>query len=94
MFRVVIKSRLSGRIRARFDAPTLERASEEYSRLRDASGEGGSTWPLGYVYPATGSDVDVPLAYISYNGKVWSDDPASWDWRNPPALLFNPFAVA
>jgi hypothetical protein len=53
------------RIGKRFAAPVadLAEASRVYQRERDASGEGGSTFPVGRV----GSH------RISYNGKVWGD---------------------
>lgn len=41
---------------------SIEAASREYKRLRNASGEGASTFPFGTV---TGGYT------VSYNGRVW-----------------------
>jgi len=46
-------------------------ASAAYMALRDASGLGGSEWPDGRIY-CTGGDKPRQIAYVSYNGKVWS----------------------
>lgn len=46
---------------------SLEEASREYQRLRDESGEGGSTFP----------DGKVGNYRISYNGRVW-DGAVNW----------------
>ncbi|NNM62422.1 MAG: hypothetical protein HKM03_09655 [Steroidobacteraceae bacterium] len=43
----------------------LPSASREYQRLRDESGEGGSTFPDGVVKGNSGT------YRISYNGRVW-----------------------
>jgi len=45
-------------------ATTASEASKIYSELRDASGEGASTW----------RDGSWNGHRISYNGKVWFDD--------------------
>ena len=49
------------------DINSLAAASVEYQRLRDASGEGASTWPTGRVRTASGQ-----VYTITYNGRVWS----------------------
>lgn len=40
---------------------SLEEASARYQELRDASGQGSSEWPVGFVGAVS----------ISYNGRVW-----------------------
>jgi hypothetical protein len=54
---------------------SLDEASAMYGRLRDESGEGGSTWPIGRL-----SDGH----YISYNGRVWFGDPRAWNPGDVP----------
>jgi hypothetical protein len=49
-----------------FDVDDFARASYIYSRLRDKSGEGASTFAPGKVYRG-----DVLIARVSYNGRVW-----------------------
>lgn len=56
-----------------FDVASLEEASSKYCELRDASGEGASTWPTGTVTKKDGTQL-----YISYNGKIWEGDPNKW----------------
>lgn len=60
---------------------TLEQASRIYSKRRDESGEGASTFNPGKVL----NDKYQIIGYISYNGKVWSD-------HHSTKLLFDPFA--
>lgn len=50
----------------------FQHASEEYGREREASGEGGSTFPEGRVMKG-----GHKIARVSYNGRVWPwpDDP-------------------
>lgn len=50
--------------RGTFQVADLEEASRVYQRVRDASGEGGSTFPNG--------SIDRGRWYISYNGNVWN----------------------
>ena len=45
---------------------SIEEASAEYCRLRDASGEGSSTFRYGFI---SGAGLGV---YVSYNGRVWN----------------------
>ncbi len=47
--------------RRTFDVASLEEASRVYQAERDASGEGASTFPQGYIGEH----------HISYNGRVW-----------------------
>lgn len=46
-------------------------ASAIYCEMRDASGEGGSTWRDGRLYRG-----EEYVARISYNGRVWA--PGEW----------------
>lgn len=50
-----------------------EEASKEYSRLRDQSGEGASTWPDGKLSNGM---------VVSYNGRVWTGP-----YKSKPALV-------
>ena len=59
---------------------SLEEASAEYAKQRDASGEGASTFHNGVVRNAAGHTI----AHVSYNAKVW-DKPNG-------ELLYNPYA--
>lgn len=54
-------------------------ASAVYCRLRDESGEGGSTFPEG----------KLPGHRISYNGKVWKAGP----WKSGDVPVYNPYAA-
>lgn len=44
-----------------------------YTKERDHSCEGGSTWPDGLLYDKK----DKLIARISYNGRLW--EPVAWD---------------
>jgi hypothetical protein len=59
---------------------SFEEASKIFSKLRDDSNEGASTWPDGLI-----NDYGSNVARISYNGRVWPMDETS-----PP--LFDPYA--
>ena len=61
------------------EVATLAEASEVYCAARDASGEGGSTFPIGRL----------PGHHVSYNGKVWAGNPKDWKAGNAPA--YNPY---
>lgn len=52
--------------RTKFEAESLKEISEIFSRERDASGEGASTFPSPYVR-LNGKMV----GHISYNGRIW-----------------------
>lgn len=67
--------------RHRIEVRDFEEASEVYCRLRDESGEGGSSFPAGRL----------PGHYISYNGRIWKGSPRAWKPGDRPA--FDPFAV-
>ena len=60
-------------------ARTAKAASKIYSELRDASGEGASTFPEGRWKGNR----------ISYNGKVWFGQAP---WTSGEAPIFNPYA--
>jgi hypothetical protein len=51
--------------RMTLEVADLPAASREYQRIRDESGEGGSTFPEGIVKGGSGT------YRISYNGRVW-----------------------
>ena len=58
-------------------------ASATYSALRDASGQGASTYVDGAIlYDG------VTVARVSYNGKVWAPEP----WKSGAIPIFNPYA--
>ena len=48
--------------------PDLKTLSEAFEQMRDASGEGASTFPSPMVRDWDGNRI----ARISYNGRVWS----------------------
>lgn len=52
-------------------AETLKELSEIYSRVRDESGEGNSTFPKPTV--RNGKSI---IGVFSYNGRIWSGDSA------------------
>ena len=51
------------------EVPTLEAASRAASEYRDRHMLGGGNWPRTEVF-----DGNVPVAVISYNGRVWDYD--------------------
>lgn len=67
--------------RAKVEVKDFAEASAVYSRLRDESGEGSSTFPEG----------KLPGHYVSYNGKVWAGK-SSRDWAAGKTPVFNPYA--
>lgn len=54
-----------------FGVSSLQEASTVYSKERDESCEGASTFAEGTVV----DDVGVKIARISYNGRVWAPGP-------------------
>lgn len=62
--------------RYRVEVASLEEASRVYQRLRNESGEGGSTWPTGLL----------PGYHVSYNGRVWKGRPKDWKPGAEPVL--------
>ncbi len=58
----------------RIAAPTFAELSAVYCQLRDASGEGGSTFAPAIIR----DDAGIAIAYISYNGRVWPGSPQEW----------------
>jgi hypothetical protein len=61
-----MKFRIGNRLTA--EVTDFAEASRVYAALRDASGEGASTFPVGRL----------PGHYISYNGRVWKGAPQNW----------------
>jgi hypothetical protein len=45
---------------------SLEEASDFYCNLRDQSGEGSSTFPIGKI-----KKIKNVIAEVSYNGRIW-----------------------
>lgn len=68
----------------------LAEASAVYCAARDKSGAGQRIFPRGEIKAETGETV----AYISYNGRVWRDDPCARDWKPGATALYNPYAEA
>jgi hypothetical protein len=66
-------------------------ASAAYCYARDKSGEGQSTFGCGEIFDNLKEE---PVAFISYNGKVWRDDPCRpiGEWNPNAVPLFNPYA--
>jgi len=61
-------------IRGTTFAGTLADLSQAYSRLRDKSGEGASTFPAAIVRDRRG----YAAGHISYNGRIWPGFPHEW----------------
>lgn len=61
---------------------SLEDASMQYSAARDASGEGGSTFPEGRL------TLGGRKYRVSYNGKVWE---GSRPWQSGDVPVFSPY---
>lgn len=66
-----------------YEVDTIEQASKLYCDIRDKSGYGASSFT-----PVVIRDNGNPIAYISYNGKVWQG--VDFLGTNN-ALLFNPY---
>ena len=64
-----------------YSAPDFAGASEIYARLRDESGEGGSTFPAPKLMQ--GGKV---IGRLSYNARVWDGE---WPVGK---CIFNPYA--
>lgn len=69
----------------RIVAPTFAELSSVYCRIRDASGEGGSTFGPAIIR----NDSGVAVAYISYNGRVWPGSPQ--EWSADRVCLYSPY---
>jgi len=67
--------------RHKVEVATLREASQVFSRLRDQSGEGSSTWPDGTVKGRDGT------FHISYNGRIWEGPKANRTPITDPAVL-------
>lgn len=72
------------------DVVDLAEASSTYGLARDLSGEGASTFPQGVVTDETG----MVVAFVSYNAKVWEDDPCRRNWKPGSTPLYNPYEQA
>jgi hypothetical protein len=72
--------------RGTFAVADLAEASAKYSDIRDASGEGASTFSFGKIY-----DGRKCVGHVSYNGRIWRDDPCArnLDWRNPAQPIYD-----
>lgn len=66
--------------RPKMTASDLADASAKYSEVRDASGEGASTFYDGVVMQD-----GKPVARISYNGRIWPLE----DWTPDMTPLFD-----
>ena len=64
----------------RFEVADLAEASLVYQRVRDESGEGGSTFGPGRIVGAAGPH------YVSYNGRVWRGRPQDWQAGAVPVM--------
>lgn len=70
----------------RYPVPSFEAASRLFCAARDRFGEGASKTPTPRILQG-----GRPIAYVSYNGRVWSGSPK--DWKADRAPLFDPFAI-
>ena len=68
--------------------PSIAAASAAYCAARDASGEGGSTWRQGTLTGPGGERL-----FVSYNGRVWTQDGTSRDWKSGETPVFCPSAA-
>lgn len=66
--------------RRRLKVSCFRDASEIYCNMRDNSGEGGSTWEDGRIF----NDAGEQIAYVSYNGRVWSGSAKTWSSKELP----------
>lgn len=66
--------------RKRFPLASLAQASEAFCATRDAAGTGASKTPTPIIEDAYGRTV----AYVSYNGRVWSGIPSEWHSGSKP----------
>ena len=65
-------------------AGTLAEVSAAYCAMRDASGEGASTFPVGLVYRG-----HILVGQISYNGRIW----AQGGWVPGAEPIYDPYAT-
>ncbi len=63
---------------AMVEAATLDALSAAYSRLRDESGEGNSTFPKPAVRVGGSNQI---IGHFSYNGRIWNRDRIIFDNR-------------
>lgn len=64
-------TRYTATIRGTTFAGSLADLSRAYSRLRDQSGEGASTFPTATVL----DERNHTAGFISYNGRIWAENP-------------------
>ncbi len=69
--------------RKRFALETMQKASEAYCKMIDATGVGSSRAPRADIVDASGKIV----AHISYNGRVWPG--TRQDWQPGIAPLYD-----
>lgn len=69
-----------GKRKKTYEVTDLADASLTYQRVRDESGEGGSTFPPGTVFGLPDPH------YISYNGRVWKGTPRGWKEGMTPVM--------
>lgn len=72
--------RYTATIRGTTFAGSLADLSTAYSRLRDQSGEGASTFPTATVL----DERNHTAGFIGYNGRIWADHPADWNPNATP----------
>lgn len=71
----------------RYPVPSYEEASRLFCAARDRFGEGASKTPTPRILQG-----GRPVAYVSYNGRVWAGSPKDLKAADR-APLFDPFAV-
>lgn len=75
--------------RRRYQVASFEQASQMYCAARDAhdraTGWGASKTPTASIVDEHGK----PVAFVSYNGRVWADDPRSRDWKPGATPLYD-----
>ena len=77
--------KLKIRGRGEWEVADVREASAVYCRVRKESGEGGSTFPTGRISGLGGT------YYVSYNGKVWAQNPAAKDWTPDRTPVHDPY---
>lgn len=68
----------------KISADNVADASRNYIEKREASGLGAAKFPLG----------SWNEFYISYNGKVWRDDPSAINWVSAKPPVYEPRTTA
>jgi hypothetical protein len=70
--------------RVDYGADTLRELSAIYCRVRDATGEGASTFR-----PVDVREDDKHIGYLSYNGRIWEGRPANWNGNSTKLIYDN-----